>query len=85
MKLKQALEADLAAEVHETQWPPMMSIYLTTQDWDQFQKTEVVNSIFKQDIMVTLPVMMFSSSGAYISTMSSLQNQKMKHLYHVFC
>ena len=85
VKLKQALKADLAAEVHETQWPPVMSIYLTTQDWDWFQKTEVVNPIFKQDIMVTLPVTMLLSSGTYISTMSSLRNQKMKHSYHVFC
>ena len=35
--------------------------------------------------MVTLPVMMLSSLEAYVSTMSSLWNQKMKHLYHVFC
>ena len=85
VKLKQAFEADLAAEVHETQWPPMMSIYLITHNWDWFQKMEVVNPIFKQDIMVTLPVMMLSSSGACVSTMSSLWNQKMKHSYHVFC
>ena len=85
VKLKLALETALAAEVHETQWPPMMSICLTTHDWDQFQKREVVNPIFKQDMMVTLPVTMLSSSGAYVSAMSSLLNQKMKPLYHVFC
>ena len=85
LKLEQALEADLAAEVHKRQWPPMMSIHLTTCNWDQFQKTDVVNPIFKQDIMVTLPVMLLSSMKAYISTMSSHQNQKMKPSYHVFC
>ena len=74
VKLEQAIEADLAAEVHKRQWPPVMSICLTSHNWDQFQKMDVVNPIFKQYIMVTLLVTLLSSMGAYISTMSSLQN-----------